>query len=189
MDVERQRLGYFHNASYYALEGEDFRQTFRLDHAPDPTFLPLFAETVQTRHVLRRDGSELRELARKNLRKHMARRPSSNPLPRFGERIQRDLPLISERGLPYYHAWAFATIRQAGAAFELLAQHLRWYEDTTLEAAAVEFEKIASGMKVLIMKGARAVNGKRPLDTSALIDEMSGGWASGMTTLAGALGV
>jgi hypothetical protein len=189
LDVERQKLGYFHNASYYALEGEDFERTFRLGQAPDPTFLPLFAETVQTRHVVRRSGAELREMARKNLRAHAARRPSSNPIPRFAERIQRDLPLITERGLPYYHAWAFATVRQAGAAFELLSQHLRWYEDPALEPAAVEFEKIASGMKVLIMKGARAVNGRRPLDTSALSEELSGAWASGMSTLASALGV
>ncbi|MFZ5892906.1 MAG: DUF1839 family protein [Myxococcota bacterium] len=189
LDVERQRLGYFHNASYYALEGEDFRQLFRLDSAPDPTFLPLFAETVQTRNVVRRSLEELRSMARQNLRTHVGRRPRSNPMPRFGERLQRDLPQITERGLGYYHAWAFATIRQLGAAFELLSQHLRWHGDAAFEPAAAEFDKIASGSKVLIMKGARAVNGRRPLDASALIEEFSGAWSNGMTALAGALGV
>src|SRR5690606_14826971 len=44
LDMEKQRLGYFHNAGYYSLEGEDFIKTFRLDAAPDPAFMPLFCE-------------------------------------------------------------------------------------------------------------------------------------------------
>ncbi|MCX5746075.1 MAG: DUF1839 family protein, partial [Proteobacteria bacterium] len=46
IDVEAKRLGYFHNAGYFELSGEDFDQTFRLDaHGRpivDPTFMPFF---------------------------------------------------------------------------------------------------------------------------------------------------
>ena len=41
IDVERRRLGYFHNAAYYGLEGEDFEKLFRVGAAPDPTFYVL----------------------------------------------------------------------------------------------------------------------------------------------------
>src|SRR5581483_3831972 len=47
LDLPNRRLGYFHNAGYYQLEGEDFARTFRLDLPPDPTFMPLFAEVVR----------------------------------------------------------------------------------------------------------------------------------------------
>lgn len=188
LDVRAQRLGYFHNASYYGLEGEDFRNLFRVDFPADPTFMPLFAETVQTRSLVRRPTNELQAYARAQLRRHFARRPRHNPVTRFAERLARDLPELTERGLAHYHAWAFATIRQLGAAFELLAAHLRWHAEPAFEPAATDFDKLANGSKVLILKGARAVNGRRGLDTAALFGELEAAWANGMASLGSALG-
>ena len=50
---------------------------------------------------------------------------ADNPVDRFAERFKRELPVLKERGLAHYHAWAFTTVRQLGAAFELAAAHLR----------------------------------------------------------------
>src|SRR5258708_5300338 len=47
-DLEKQRMGYFHNAGYYALEGEGFRQLFRVGAPAEPTFMPLFAESIRS---------------------------------------------------------------------------------------------------------------------------------------------
>ncbi|HET9932840.1 MAG TPA: DUF1839 family protein [Polyangiaceae bacterium] len=187
IDVARERLGYFHNAGYYTLEGEDFRRTFRVGAPHDPSFMPLFAETVQTRRLVRRTPVELRELARRFLVTHLLRRPVDNPVERFAARLAADLPLITERGLAHYHAWAFATIRQLGAAFELLAQHLLWLDDDAFESATAEFSQIASGAKVLILKGARAVNSRRNVDLSSQFAELSNAWTNGMAALTSAL--
>ena len=45
---------------------------------------------------------------------------------RFGARLAEDLPGLLEGDAAAFHAYAFATVRMAGASFELLADHLRW---------------------------------------------------------------
>ena len=186
IDLERGVLGYFHNAGYFRLEGEDFRQTFRLDAAPDPTFMPLFAEVIRLDRIVRLPAHELAARSLQLLRTHHARRPLDNPVRRFGERLREDLPMLQERGLAYYHAWAFATIRQLGAAFELAAAHLDWLAATQGSApyrAAPCFLKIAIGAKTLILKAARAVNARRALDSAGSLDALASAWSEGMDAL------
>jgi hypothetical protein len=182
-DLDKQRMGYFHNAGYYALEGEDFRQLFRVGAPADPTFMPLFAESIRSERLVKRPTAELRAMSRANLKKHLARRPADNPVVRFGKRFATDLPWVTEKGLPFYHAWAFATVRQLGAAMELLQLNLQWLDEPALAPAAESFGKISATCKAFILKAARAVNAKRALDASAMLDEMSAAWQSGMDTL------
>jgi hypothetical protein len=42
------------------------------------------------------------------------------------------------------------------------------------------FEQLSAANKTFILKGARATNSRRPLDGSALFDEMAGAWERGM---------
>jgi hypothetical protein len=190
LDVEGEWLGYFHNAGYFELSGEDFRRLFRIGTPPDPAFMPLFAELVRIDRLARRRDDDLADGSLALLRKHFARRPDSNPLERFGERLARDLPALQSAGLPAYHAWAFAGIRQAGSAFELAAAHLRWlagFGRARLLPAADSFDAIAQGNKALILKGARAVNSGRPLDAAPLVNDMAQAWDRGMAALGEAL--
>jgi hypothetical protein len=190
LDVENQRLGYFHNAGYFILEGEDFRGLFRLDAPHDPNFLPLFAELIRTDRLLRRSPAELSSVSGRLLREHFAHRPSLNPVRRFGERFMQDFPQLVSGGLAHYHAWAFGTIRQLGAAFDVAAGYLRWqaqHDASDLLPAAARFDAIAQGNKALILKVARAVNAKRPFDAAPIFNDMSQAWDEGMGMLAGAL--
>jgi hypothetical protein len=186
VDVDARRLGYFHNAGYFELSGEDFSQLFRLDHAPDAEFLPLLAEWVRIDRLVRHPPHELAARSFALLRRHFDRRPATNPFHRFADRFARDLPGLQASGLPYYHVWAFASIRQAGAAFDLLAANLRWqagFGRPGLVAADECFDAIAEGNKALILKGARAVNSGRPFDAGPIFDGMAGAWDSGMAVL------
>jgi len=187
IDLENRRLGYFHNAGYFHLEGEDFVRTFRIDAPPEPTFMPLFAELVRVDRVVRRPVAELAAMSRALWRRHLARRPTTNPVRRFQQRFERDLPDIQARGLAYYHAWAFGTVRQVGAAFELAALNLKWLgatgEHPGLAAAASAFEQLSTSNKTFILKGARATNSKRPFDGAASFDEMAECWERGMSAL------
>ncbi len=193
LDLVAHRLGYFHNAGYHRLDGEDYARLFRLETEPDPTFLPLFAEVVRVDRLVHRPTSELVGLSRELLLRHVARRPLTNPLLKFQRRFERDLPDLQQRGLDYYHAWAFATVRQVGASFELLACHLRWLataeSDQMLSQAADEFDRLSLAAKTFILKAARAVNARRPLDASASFTEMAQAWERGMTLLSQPLGV
>jgi hypothetical protein len=186
-DLEARRLGYFHNAGYYALEGENFEQLFRVGFPPDPTFMPLFAELVRVGGVVRRPEGELRALARALLAKHLARRPEDNPVTRFGARFAKDLPWITSEGLAFYHAWAFATVRQLGAAAELAQLHVEWLGDPALAPAAASFAAVSQGAKAFILKAARAVNAKRALDAAPQFEEMAAAWQAGTDVLAARL--
>ncbi len=183
-DPERRRLGYFHNAGYYALDGDDFVHLFRVGAAPDPTFMPLYAEFIRVDRLVRRSVDDLRQRSRDLLKRHLARRPSDNPVARFGRRFGDDLPQIAGEGLAFYHAWAFATVRQLGAAFELLSIHLSWFGDESLGPAATAFAQLSQLAKAFLLKAARAVNAKRALDAAPMFDEMAAAWQLGMNTLA-----
>lgn len=184
IDEAGERLGYFHNAGYYELSGEDFRRTFRLGQEDDPSYLPLFAELVRLDRRVRRPGDELRTLTRPLLATHLARRPDHNPVARFSQRFAQDLPALQDAGLSHYHRWAFGTVRQMGSAYELAAQCLDWLApDGSLREPAAAFRRIAELSKTLILKGARTVASKRAFDTAPLLDEAASAWAQGMDGL------
>jgi hypothetical protein len=176
LDASARRLGYFHNAGYYLLEGEDFEKTF------EPPAMPFFAELVRIDRVVKRPEAELKAMSRPLLARHLARRPVDNPVKRFGERFTRELPDLQARGLAHYHAWAFATVRQLGAAAELMALYLRWID--AHPAAAAAYDTISTGAKSFILKAARAVNSRKPFDPSAQFAE----WATAYDTAIADLG-
>jgi hypothetical protein len=183
IDVAARRLGYFHNAKYHALGGEDFAAIFRVETAPDPAFVPLYAELVRIDRVVTRSTASVARQSRSLLACHLLRRPAENPVARFAARFSRDLPKLAEQGLAHYHVWAFATLRQLGAAFELAALHARWLADNGTPAiapAAEAFDVISAGCKTLILKVARAVNARRPLDAGPLFDDMIAAWQRGI---------
>jgi hypothetical protein len=185
LDEAAQRLGYFHNAGYHQMEGEDFRRTFRLDAEPDPNYLPLYAELVRIDHALALAPEALALRAKALTRQYLAWAPQDNPIQRFAQRFALELPVMHERGLPYYHAWAFGTVRQLGSAFELAAAHLAWLDEVEgqagrLQVAVDAFQLISHSCKALILKLARAVNGKRQLDAQEVFGPMALAWADGM---------
>jgi hypothetical protein len=187
IDVEARRLGYFHNAGYFELEGEDFAALFRLGLPHDPDHMPFFAELIRVDRVIRRPEGELAAMATALLRKHLGRRPPQNPVERFARRLAEELPALQQRGLPHYHAWAFATVRQLGSAFELAAAFLRWLEARggvgPLAPAAEAFDLISATAKTLILKGARAVNARKPTDFAPLLAPAVAAWDEGMSHL------
>ncbi|MEO6030785.1 MAG: DUF1839 family protein [Burkholderiaceae bacterium] len=195
LDVNGRRLGYFHNAGYFELEGEDFARLFHLDGEPPPEWLPPYAELIHIDRVQTRSDAELRRISSELLRTHLAWRPADNPITRFHARFDADLPALQSAGLARYHAWAFATLRQLGAAFELAALYLRWLHGGDLQTQAdpdaganahpsiAAFELIALQAKTLLLKSARAVNSGRPVDAGALFGEMAQAWERGIAAL------
>ena len=186
LDVEGRRLGYFHNAGYYELGGDDFAGLFRTEAAPDPTFLPLFAELIHLDRSKRQPPEALRAESGALLRRHLARRPLANPVAAFAARFPDDIGRLQTEGLARYHAYAFATIRQLGAAFELASLYLRWLSPQgagELAAAADAFAGISTAAKTLILKGARAVNARRATDFGSLLSAASEDWDRGMRLL------
>lgn len=186
IDVEQQRLGYFHGASYYELSGDDFVGVFRLKpELKDPNILPPYVEVAKTavRPALR--GDALVRASVGLLRKHLARRPVTNPFTRYRARFEKDLPWVTGGDLGLFHGYAFATMRQFGACFEVASKYLRWLEkngEKDLEPIAAKLGEISESAKSLQFKMARAVRNKKPVDV-AIVDQIAAAWESATTAL------
>jgi hypothetical protein len=190
IDLEHQRLGYFHNSSYHELSDTDFIETFRVGKPHDPAFMPLFAEFVRLDRVVKRTDAELAALSLNLLRKHVARRPQHNPVQAFLPVFIADVEQLKEQGMAAYHAYAFANLRQLGAGFSLGSVYLRWlttHGEIDFSAAAEEFAAISETCKTLLMKTARAVMGKRAVDLAPLLEQIAQHWDHGMQTLEASL--
>lgn len=188
VDAEAGTLDYFHNSSYHRLAGEDFERLFRVGAPSDPMFLPLFAEFIRHDRVQRRETRDLAQLSLGLVRRYLARRPRHNPVTRLGLHFRNVLPTLQERGLDYYHQWAFGTIRQLGASSEMVADNLDWLgHSATFSApeAAEAFRSISSACKTFILKGARAVSTRKSGSLDDYFEAVAGAWETGITALEG----
>jgi hypothetical protein len=176
LDEENKRLGYFHNAAYASLEGDDYIAL--LETKP---LLPPYTEFAKVDRVVKRGPEELRAMAKRIVAREVARRPKENPISAFRARFATDAAWLAENDLAQFHAYAFATIRQLGACFELSATHLKWLStDEAHTKAAEQFEIISNGGKALLFKVARTVGGKKKQNFDETLSAMETAWATGM---------
>jgi Domain of unknown function (DUF1839) len=180
IDVAGERLRYFHNAGLHELSGDDFRGAFRLGRPFSDDVLPPYTELARFDAGPRLTGDALRDAAAGVLRRHLARRPATNPFARFAAALERDLPALLEGDGAGYHAYAFATVRMAGAGFELAAAHAEWLLGPDAAAGAVAaFGRIVDGSKLLSLKLAR----RRPFDPGATLASLADAWQEAMAGL------
>lgn len=187
LDLAARQLGYFHNAGYYQLAGEDFARTFQLDQPANPAFMPFYAEFVRLDRVVMRSDAELAQLSLPLLRRHLARRPASNPLRRYLPAFIAHVEALKTQPISQYHGYAFAMLRQLGAAFELGGQYLNWlslHGETGLVEAEQHCLAISAGAKALVLKTARAVHSKKPADFAPTLEDMASHWDAAMQQLA-----
>lgn len=184
IDLEGERLRYFHNASLYELDGEDYRGVFRIGRGFADDVLPPYTELVRFDAGPRLEGEELREASRRLLRRHLERRPPTNPFERFGEQLADALPRLLEGESADYHAYAFATVRMAGSAFEIGASYADWLLGPEGADASAALHRIVDGCKVLSFKLAR----RRAFDPEPAISELAAAWSEAMTALDSAAG-
>jgi hypothetical protein len=184
IDLDAQRMRYFHNAGFFELQGEDYLGAFRMlphfgDDVPDP-----FIEVVRFADRPRLTGQPLRDAARELLVGHYARRPERNPFLAWGEQLKQDLPRLLAGAPQDYHEYAFVTVRMVGSAFELLADHVQWVLGAHGAEAGEAFRAIVEGSKTLSFRLAR----RRPFDPEPGVQVLAEAWGRGMDALGRALG-
>jgi len=178
IDPEGQRMRYFHATGLYELSDEDYRGVFRLGRPFSEDVLPPYTELVRFDTGPRLRGEELRDAALRLLRRHLDRRPASNPFVRFAAQLQRELPRLLEGDAGDYHAYAFATVRMAGSAFEVASSHVRWLMSDA-DAVSQAFARIVEGCKVLSFRLAR----RRAFEPAPALAELASAWDEAMTRL------
>jgi len=178
IDRKAQRMRYFHATALHELAGEDYREVWRLGRDFSEDVLPPYTELVRFDAGTPLHGAELREASLQSLRGHLARRPASNPFVRFGEQLQSDLPRLMEGDAADYHAYAFATVRMAGSAFEAAGSYVDWLLSDAAGPSAA-FRRIVDGCKVLSFRLAR----RREFDPAPVLAELSAAWDEAMARL------
>ena len=182
IDLASERLRYFHGPGYHELSGEDYRGLFRLGRNFSEDVLPPYVELVRFDAGPRLGDSQLRCAARELVGRHLSRRPKHNPWLAFGERLSRDLPALLAGTEEDYHAYAFATVRQCGAAFELAKSFVEWIADSPcahVETAVESLGRQVVGAKTLLFKLAR----RRTFDPTLEIEQLGKDWDTAMAAL------
>jgi len=166
LDRENRSLDYFHNGGFFRLQGDDFDGVFQRHLAPGSLpFLP-YTEFAKLPEILPGEA-HLRATAQALLKRHFIRRPRHNPFAAFASVFPQQIEALAARDFDFFHKYAFNTLRQFGANFELLASHLAWISpEGRFEEERQAALKIAETGKTVQFQVARAVNRKK-FDTLA----------------------
>lgn len=182
IDPSEQRLRYFHAAGYYELSGGDYSGVFRIGRSFSADVLPPYVEVVHFDAAAPLAGDELQRGALESLRRHLVHKPKRNPWLTFGERLARDLPELLAGSDQAYHAYAFATVRQCGAAFDIARSFVEWMVPATSVHGATAAQALGRqviGAKTLLLKLAR----RRAFDPAPAIAQLAGDWYAAMNAL------
>lgn len=175
LDSNSRVMDYFHNGGYFRLEGEDFDGIFQRNRTSDALpFLP-YAEFVKFPRE-RPSGAHLRDEAQRLLRRHLARRPAANPIAAFAEVFPDQVEALADRPFEHFHKYAFNTLRQFGANFELLASHLAWLSPETWESEIAHALKISESAKTIQFQLARAIARRKFEPLKAALEPASDAW-------------
>ncbi len=164
LDRAAREIDYFHNDGFFRASGEDFDGLLRLfpgQQRADVLFP--YAEMVRL-PAKKPDPARVAETAHKLLIRHVRRRPESNPIADFRVVASAQAEALSERPLEAFHPYAFNTLRQLGANFELLASNLSWLareEVGCIDNAAASALNIAEGAKVAQFQLLRGIKQRR----------------------------
>lgn len=161
LDVENRVMDYFHNSGFYRLDGADFEGLFQLHLGQDdPPFLP-YTEFAKFPAVNPSEAT-MRQEALRLLAWHFNRRPSANPIRAFSDAFPGQVEQLADRPFAFFHKYAFNTLRQLGANFELAASHLAWIEpEGRFGEAASAAARISEVAKSAQFQLARAVTRKK----------------------------
>ena len=184
MSPASERMRYLHGRGCYELVGSDFQGLWLSASERAETWLPPFVERVAWSHPQRTDSLAI--AAATLLRRELERLPSDNPISIYAASLEAELRAMREScDMDYFHRYAFATLRQLGACFELLASHVDWLVVQGSWApsdAGTYFLQIAQQARSVQFQLARAVGRNRTFDLSPL-DQMSRAWKAGFDAL------
>ncbi len=179
VDRSAQRMTYLHNAGVHELSGDDFVGVFNLGEVPDAV-LPPYVEQIR---LVERHTSLAHVLV--VARRHLDRRPDSNPIDRMSASVHRALEWLPAAGTGVFHLCSFATLRQCGATAEIAADLSSYLERNGAPGAgraATHFRSVAELAKSVQFKVARAARG-RSVVVDDLLETMAADWASAIGIL------
>lgn len=183
LDLAKRELDYFHNAGFFHLSGEDFDGLFQHHLTEtDPPFLPYteFAKFADSSP----SHAHIRKTAERLLKFHFSRRPSANPVRAFAGVFPAQVEKVADRPFGFFHKYAFNTLRQLGANFELAASHFEWLDADGFSEARDHALKISEVAKTVQFQLARAVTRRKFDALATVLDPAADAWDGVMEALA-----
>lgn len=148
---------YFHGPGYHVLAGDDFDGVFKGYGDEATPFLP-YTEIIKFPAKI---AAPSRAAVGDILVRHLARRPALNPIRVFQGGLAAQAEAVAARAPGFFHLFAFNTLRQFGANFELLAGHIAWLEDREDAPGVAAARQIAETAKASQFQLARACARKK----------------------------
>ncbi len=174
IDSGAQRLAYFHNAGYFALDGEDYEGLFAMfRNSREGGHLFPYVEFAKLPQY---PQAPSRTACAAILARHMQKRPLNNPFRQWGDDLPRQLDDLAARPEAYFHIYAFNTLRQFGANFDLLASHLEWLDSSTYAREIDASRLISRAAKTMQFQLARAVARRKFAGLAEAVDPMANAW-------------
>lgn len=178
LDPVARRMDYFHNAGFYALDGEDYDGVFgRGAHA---NLLFPYVEFVKLPSRLIPPSGAMAEAL---LEMHLSRRPNANPFRAWQAALPEHLEDLMQRPESYFHTYAFNTLRQFGANFSLLGAHLAWLSRGGMTNEIDACRTISTSAKAMQFQLARAMARRKTQGLDAAIAPIADAWDGLMAQL------
>ncbi len=190
IDQAARAIDYFHNEGFFRATGEDYDGLMAFGAASGRQKLPPYAEIVKADLPALEMGA-MRDVARSLLARHLRRRPKRNPIEAFAARLPTLIDRVAAREPDFFHKFAFNSLRQLGANFELMSTGLAWIGKGEEFAREIEACKaISAGAKSFQFLLARAIVRRKTVGLEEPLATLSRAYDTlfaGLSARAGAL--
>jgi hypothetical protein len=179
-DRHAHRLRYLNGGVEASADGDDLDAM--LTAGIGSAQLPPVVQLVRLDRMTPRTSDDCAVIAKALASLHGTRIPARNPVRAFGDAMRTHGAWLAGGDTELYQRWAFATLQQCGASFELAGDVCDWLttHGEPLTDAAEQFRRISRTGRELHQRLARAPQSGRMPDIAASIDEMAVAWDAAM---------
>jgi len=182
-DRDLHSLRYMHGATSAQVGGDDLDSL--ITAGIGGAQLPPRAQVVKLDRLLRRTAIERAQLGVALARFHGTRLPLVNPVRVFGDALRAHGAWLAGGDAEHYQRWAFATLHQCGAAFEIAADVCGWLVEhgEPIADAVPRLRTVSRLARSLHQRLVRVSQSGRMPDVSQTLDDMAHAWDEAMAIL------
>ncbi len=182
-DRHAHRLRYLHGVAGAEVGGRDLDAL--LAAGIGSAQLAPGAWIVKLDRMSARTSAERAQLGVALARLHGTRIPARNPVRLFGDALRSHGAWLAGGDAEHYQRWAFATLHQCGASFELAADVCAWLasQGQPVEPAVAHFRNVSHAARALHQRLVRVPQSGRMPDVSHTVEDMARSWDQAMNVL------
>jgi hypothetical protein len=188
-DRHAHRLRYLHGAAGAEVGGRDLDAL--LTAGIGSAQLPPSAWIVKLDRMSARTPAERLQIGIALARLHGTRIPAHNPVRAFGEALRSHGAWLAGGDEDHYQRWAFATLHQCGASFEIASDVCAWLgsHGQPVASAVAPLRSVSHSARALHQRLVRVPQSGRMPDVAHTVEDMARSWDEAMAILRPVYGV